>query len=193
MLGEIWLPALIISRLFVFDIYRAPNRSMSPTIKPGDIFITNKIYSGHYGIFGLDILTLSLGGNYKPGDIIAFQYPRHRNITYVKRIIAIGGDTVEHSNHTLIINGSPVISEAASDDQLNRKECLDSVCYQIEWRQPNEYKQRGHITVPADSYFVVGDNRDYSNDSRVWGTVPKSYVLGELLFNLGPGSRLNNP
>ncbi len=142
---------------------------------------------------GVEVLNLSLGGSYQPGDIIAFQYPPNRKFTYVKRIIATDGDTIEYSDHTLTINGTTITTEAVSEDQLTRRECLDSVCYQIKWLHLNENRQPKRLIVPADTYFVMGDNRHNSNDSRAWGPVPKSNVLGDLIFNAGQRSRFNIP
>ncbi len=120
MIAEIFLPIVFVARVFLFDSYHAPSDSMSPTIKRGDAFFTSKVHSGHYGLVGVEVLNLALGGSYKPGDIIVFQYPPDRNLTFVKRIIASGGDTVEYSDHTLTINGTTITTEAVSEESTHQ-------------------------------------------------------------------------
>jgi signal peptidase I len=148
MIAEFLLPVVILSRVFIFDTYRAPSSSMLPTIEPGDIFVANKIHSGHYGFPGFDILTLQLGGSYQPGDIIVFQYPPDPKIAYFKRVIATGGDTIEYSARTLSINNEAIESTVVGDNLNVRRECLGNTCYCIQWESRKPRGQTRTFSVP---------------------------------------------
>ena len=118
-----------------------------------------------------------VGRSIKRLDIIAFKSPTDGNIPFVKRVIGLPGDTVEVRNKGLYING----------DKLDEpyKIHVDSTIYSSDPWTPEELKVRdnyGPVTVPPNSYFVMGDNRDNSNDSRYWGFVTWNEIIGKPLF-----------
>ena len=153
----------------VFANYAIPSASMEPTLLIGDYLIANRL-SYVVKIPLTDIVVLTLGEPQR-GDIIIFRYPGDRSIDYVKRVIAKGGDTVEIRDKRLRVNGQ--------SDEIAAARYIDKRV------MPGALSPRdnfGPVTVPKDSYFVMGDNRDNSNDSRYWGTVPEANLVGRAFF-----------
>ena len=177
-----WIESLAFTVLFVliFTNYIAqatqvPTESMKPTIMVGDHFFLDKIaFPANYPAVVRPYLPHR---SIRRGDIIAFKSPTDGNIPFVKRVIGMPGDTVEVRNKNLFING----------DRLDEpyKIHVDSTVYSQDPWTPEELKVRdnyGPATVPANRYFVMGDNRDNSNDSRYWGFVTWDEVIGKPLF-----------
>jgi signal peptidase I len=114
--------------------------------------------------------------NVSRGDIVTFRYPREPRTTFIKRVVASGGDTVEIRAKKLLVNGKAVHEPyvAHGDPQIWAGELL-----------PEPYRSRDHFgpyVVPTDPFFVMGDNRDASSDSRYWGAVPRANVVGRVLW-----------
>jgi len=147
---------------------QVPTESMKPTILVGDHFFLDKVaFPGNYP---QGLRALLPHRSIRRGDIIAFKPPASAstdNIPFVKRVIAIGGDTVEMRSRNVYVNGRKL------DEQY--KIYAD---YSPDGSRDNFESQ----TVPADSFFVMGDNRDNSNDSRYWGFVDRNSVIGKPLF-----------
>ncbi len=180
--------------------YHVPTASMEPTIKVGDRLLAFKLSYG----FKIPFTDYSLIEWSKPhrGDIIVFKYPKNTSIDYVKRVIGLPGDHVKVISNTLYINGE---KQEISDHNSNRniltdiqdnpegknlfREKLFEVDHWVILDKSNpmqifkpRYPSEGEFVVPEDSYFVMGDNRDNSTDSRSWGVVHKSYIRGKALF-----------
>ena len=140
------------TRAYAAQSYFIPSPSMSPTLQTGDRVMVNKLYSTiHRG----DIVVF----NRAPGDANT-QYP-----VLVKRVIGLPGETIDSSGETILINGKPIVQPWLPT--------LTGICQQAE---ANIHSQ----TIPADQYFVMGDCRGDSSDSRYWGTVPQSNVIGKV-------------
>lgn len=154
--------ALVI-RTFVVQAFKIPSESMVETLLVGDHLLVSK--------FAYDIKAPFVDKSvYKTGDpqfqdIIVFEFPRNRELDYIKRIIGLPGDTVELRDNVLYRNGKKV------DEPYKR--LSDS---------PGRMPTFGPVTVPAGNYFVLGDNRNNSEDSRFWGFVPREYIRGKALF-----------
>jgi len=177
-----WVESLAFTILFVlvFTNYIAqatqvPTESMKPTIMVGDHFFLDKVaFPANYPAVMRPWLPHR---SIRRGDIIAFKSPTDGNIPFVKRVIGMPGDTVEVRNKNLFVNG------ARLDEPY--KIHVDSTVYSPDPWTPEELKVRdnyGPSAVPADNYFVMGDNRDNSNDSRYWGFVKWDEVIGKPLF-----------
>jgi signal peptidase I len=162
-IGTAVLLALFI-RTFVVQAFKIPSGSMKPTLLVGDHILVNKF------IYGIKIpftdRTLVSVTTPKRGDVIVFKFPRDTSKDYIKRVIGLPGDQIQLIDRRLLVNGKPV------DDP--------HAFYSLSGIMPNSFLRHfGPITVPADHLFVMGDNRDESSDSRVWGFVPMPYVLGK--------------
>jgi signal peptidase I len=176
---------IIIFRSFLYEPFRMPSRSMAPTITPASILIAEKIGYGHYGTFGISLLRMRPFTKTRRGDVIVFQYPRDPSVNYVKRVVGLPGDVVEYKNKILSVNGIMATAEKISDFNEYEvfREKLDSVNYHIY----NMHGRESHdfsLTVPTDQYFVLGDNRDNSNDSRYWGFIPAGSIVGKVVYTL---------
>jgi len=160
-LGVALLLALVI-RTFVVQAFKIPSGSMLPTLQIGDHILVNKFIYGPR--FEVPLTQWSLGqlpGFREPraGDVVVFIYPKERDKDFIKRIVAVAGQTVESRGNTLMIDGKKV------EDAHAHYEKRDHVDF-------------GPYTVPAGHVFVMGDNRDESYDSRFWGPVPIQDIKG---------------
>lgn len=199
------LLAVFLLRAFYVDWFRIPSNSMLPTLTVGDIVLTDK---NHYGV-RLPILNTRLSAGAAParGDIIVFKKPGG-SLFYIKRIVGIPGDVVRYGDDKqLTINGAPAALELlhteSAPPRLHLKEALGGGWHELYleaggevlFRPPDAEHCRlsqsaaGYIlecTVPPRRYFVLGDNRDRSNDSRFWGFVPEESIVGparRVIFN----------
>jgi signal peptidase I len=165
-------------RGFVVQAFRIPSGSMEPTLLVGDHLLVNRM-SYVMKVPFTDIVILNLGSP-KKGDVIVFRYPADRTKDFIKRNIAEGGDTVRVRDKALYINGQKV-----SDPHAHFVE--GSVVPALLSPRDNF----GPVTVPKDQFFVMGDNRDRSLDSRFWGFVKRDDLVGRALilyFSLDTGS-----
>jgi len=189
-------------RSSVIEAFKIPSGSMIPTLLIGDHIFVNKFAYGLKIPFS-DIVTdnpiyVIKRDPPKRGDIIVFMYPKDESFYYIKRVVGIPGDTIEIRNKVLYINSQPVTREplgatdadkvfqSLDDPRYSRnnlelyKEHLDSADHVIMLDKNNFLgDSEGPRTVPAESLFVMGDNRDFSNDSRFWGFVPMRNVKGK--------------
>lgn len=177
-----WIESLAFTILFVLVFTRfvaqatqVPTESMKPTIMVGDHFFLDKIaFPANYPEFVRSYLPER---SLERGDIVAFRAPGQGEIPFVKRLIGMPGDVIEIQDKNVSINGHP-LSEPY-------KIHVDRTLYTDEIWTPEEFKIRdnyGPARVPEDSYFVMGDNRDNSNDSRYWGFITREDMIGKPLF-----------
>jgi len=178
-IGRIWeniksfgwaLIIALIIKSFVVEATTVPTGSMENTIMPGDFLFINKF------IYGAEIpfTHKHLPGIKKPdrGDIIVFRYPNDPSVNFVKRCVALAGDTVEIINKQLFINGKPADMPKYAKYEHHR----------IYPRHIQPRDNFGPYIVPEKHYFAMGDNRDNSNDSRYWGPVPDSLLKGQAMI-----------
>ncbi len=150
-------------RTFVVQAFKIPSRSMVPTLEVGDYLLVSKF---SYGIkFPFTGTTLVPWKEPRRGDVVVFRYPVDTSKDYIKRVIGTPGDIVEIKDRVLFINGVKV-----DDPHAHFSTPLS--------RDPKA-QNYGPVTVPAESYFVMGDNRERSSDSRFWGFVDEKYILGK--------------
>lgn len=177
---------VLILRSFIAEPFRIPSASMMPTLLIGDFILVNKY---DYGI-RLPVLNTLVISNKTPerGDIIVFRYPENPAIPYIKRVVGLPGDHVAYYDKTLYINGKPVEQQVMGkyaatgsgtmmEGASLRLEILDSVAHEILVDQ-ERYSREVEGIVPENQYFVLGDNRDNSKDSRYWGFVPDEHLIG---------------
>jgi len=202
-------------RSFLVEPFKIPSGSMVPTLLVGDFILVNKFT---YGI-RLPVINVKVAdlGTPQRGDVMVFRFPEDPSLDYIKRVVGLPGDRVVYRDKRLIINGEPVKVRQIEDYlarervQMYRRyvETLGSVEHQIlidpdapayvpqvhafPYAGNCNYNKDGfECTVPPGHYFMMGDNRDNSSDSRVWGFVPDANIVGKAFFiwlNFGELSR----
>ncbi len=158
-------------RTFVFQAFKIPTGSMKPNLLVGDHLLVNKfIFAPTASGFERALLPMRPIAR---GDIVVFKYPEEPERDFIKRVIGLPGDTLELQNQTVMINGQP-LTEPYAHYLLPPA---------AEGQMEGDLRRRyGPVTVPEGHYFMMGDNRDDSQDSRFWGFLPQSYVKGRALF-----------
>jgi len=181
---------VLLLRSFLVEPFRIPSGSMMPTLLVGDFILVNKFsYGLRLPVLNTKIVEI---GEPQRGDVAVFRYPEDPSIDYIKRVVGVPGDHIRYAEKKLYVNGElarqePVgkyIAEGASASMtgaMQYKETLGSVTHDILVR-PNGFNRDFEYTVPEGQYFVLGDNRDNSRDSRYWGTVPEGNLVGKAFF-----------
>ena len=181
--------AVFLLRAFIVEPFRIPSGSMLPSLFIGDFILVSK---SSYGI-KLPILKTQIVplGNPERGDVMVFRFPRDPKTNFIKRVIGTPGDVVSYHNKRLSINGEPLPLESVelldwpTEDQDGRvKTFLEQVDTSAHTILIDTLRSSSsmRVKVPQGHYFVMGDNRDHSNDSRYWGFVPKEFVVGKAFF-----------
>jgi signal peptidase I len=171
---------VLVLRSFLFEPYQIPSPSMLPTLEVGDFIVVNKYtYGLRLPVVGTKIVDV---GSPARGEVMVF-VPPHIPKYYIKRVVGIPGDHIRYHNKRLYINGELVpirfvdqITDAVHRDVRVYEEDLDGQVFRI-----HQYPGRGEAgewTLGADEYFLMGDNRDNSQDSRAWGPVPEANIVG---------------
>ena len=205
---------VFVLRSFLVEPFKIPSGSMMPTLLAGDYILVNKFT---YGL-RVPILNNTFIEMYQPkrGDVIVFHYPPDPKIDYIKRVVGVPGDKIQYQDKQLIINGKKldvtyennyeyemqganIISARKSKEQLGdvpHDILVHDIPNQYNADMPGAKLQDGEtITVPEGSYFAMGDNRDNSADSRVWGFVPEKNLVGKAFYiwmNFDQFSRIGN-
>lgn len=186
--------ALII-RTFVFQPFKIPSGSMIPTLLVGDHLLVNKfVYGTKIPFTDIEIFPLE---KIQRGDVIVFTYPNNENdrskngLYYIKRVVGLPGDYIDLNGRNLVVNGEEIpleymgnYSDARNSEQFDEyKEDLFGEDHTVIFRKGKENTNRGSYIpvtkVPEGSVFVMGDNRDNSQDSRFWGFVPIENIAGK--------------
>jgi len=184
---------VLVFRGFIFEPFRVPSNSMMPTLLTGDFILVNKYdYGLRLPITNTKLVKFS---NPDRGDVIVFRYPNYEKnagysgVDFIKRIVALPGDVISYKKDQLIINGKSVevkkigpYTGVDSGKSMNNyrlvREVFDSTSYDIILNPKGHSKDLVEITIPEGHYFVMGDNRSHSSDSRFWGFVPEDYIIG---------------
>jgi signal peptidase I len=188
------LGVALLLRAFVVEAFQIPSGSMIPTLDVGDhIFVSKFAYAVGVPFTNLKIAEF---GTPKRGDVIVFKYPPDQSIDYIKRVVGLPGETIEVRHNEIFINGQPMPREelhrpcAAGDgsDDDERRFCevwLEHLGSKTHLTHQEPIRSNGSdfgpVTIPPGHYFCMGDNRDNSKDSRVWGFVPFELIKGRAL------------
>src|SRR6218665_2692542 len=200
--------AVFFLRSFLFEPFKIPSGSMVPTLLVGDLILVNKF---HYGV-RLPVINKKIIDNneVKRGDVMVFRFPVDTSKDFIKRVAAIPGDEVAYLNQKLYINGQPVPAQAQGDyydedSRVYRPRFLEKLGEQehqmlvrpdlsplfrsnrpdgpFPYQENCRYSPEGvTCKVPQGHYFMLGDNRDNSEDSRFWGFVPDENIVGKAFF-----------
>jgi signal peptidase I len=194
-------------RSFLFEPFKIPSGSMIPTLEIGDLILVNKF---HYGI-RIPVINKKLVplNDPKRGDVMVFRYPVDPGIDFIKRVVGVPGDEIAYINQKLYLNGqlAPLqqLDDYYDEDRRTysrqfREDVGDGVTHRllVDPQQPSSYGMRARqfpgvencrytaegvtCKVPAGHYFMMGDNRDNSEDSRFWGFVPDENIVGRAFF-----------
>lgn len=197
--------AVFLLRSFLFEPFKIPSGSMIPTLLVGDLILVNKF---HYGL-RLPVLNtrITQGSAPERGDVMVFRYPPRPSLDYIKRVVGVPGDEVSYLHKRLSINGKPIetnsVPEFFEEDTMRYMKQYEEHLGAKPHRQliddarpafvagaedfPNRdncsYSVEGVVCkVPPGHYFMMGDNRDNSLDSRYWGFVPEQNIVGQAIF-----------
>jgi signal peptidase I len=192
-------------RSFLFEPFKIPSGSMIPTLLINDLILVNKF---HYGV-RLPVINTKILNNNSPqrGDVMVFRYPPKPSLDYIKRVVGVPGDEVAYLNKKLTVNGKPIPKTAQPDffdeDSMRYAKQFEEVTGSKHYRILNDddrpafipgtedypfkencrYSSEGVVCkVPEGHYFMMGDNRDNSLDSRYWGFVPEKNIVGKAFF-----------
>lgn len=212
------IAVVFVLRSFLFEPFKIPSGSMIPTLMVGDLILVNKF---HYGV-RLPVVHVKLTEGNKPmrGDVMVFRYPPKPSLDYIKRVVGLPGDEVAYLNKRLSINGKLVPSSAMPDffeaDAMRYFKQYEDTLGQHKHRllyneassgfiaaaenfpfmENCRYSSEGVVCkVPPGHYFMMGDNRDNSLDSRYWGFVPDQNIVGKAFFvwmNFGDLKRIGS-
>ena len=197
--------AVFLLRSFLFEPFKIPSGSMVPTLRIGDLILVNKF---HYGV-RLPVINTKLTEGMPPkrGDVMVFRYPPKPSLDYIKRVVGVPGDEVAYLNKRLTVNGVAIdtktLPEVFDDDVMRYfkpyEEVLGEQTHGIRnddsrpafvagvdsfaFKENCRYSVEGVVCkVPQGNYFMMGDNRDNSLDSRYWGFVPDKNIVGKAFF-----------
>ena len=198
------LALVLVVRSFIIEPFNIPSESMLPTLEIGDFILVDKsAYGVRLPLVNSKILN---SGAPQRGDVVVFRYPPKPSVNYIKRVIGLSGDIVRFENNQLSINGQPVVStllngqgdpsyEQFYQENIYGKQHLmrDLIGVSAASQAPfvnivnsGEFMGRAgdvwQVVVPKDHYFVMGDNRDQSADSRFWGFVPDANLSGRAFY-----------
>ncbi len=192
-------------RSMFFEPFRIPSGSMIPTLMIGDFILVNKF---SYGL-KIPFTDVVLGDkSYNPiyllkrdgpkrGDVIVFKYPKDLSVNYIKRVVGLPGDTIEIRNKVVFVNDKAlepkeIDGKAIMEDMDDKFKGYNLKFYDVKTGDAKHVIQQDNdnyykvdfdkVTVPANSYFVMGDNRDFSYDARYWGFVKHEQVKGQAMF-----------
>ncbi len=196
------LSVALLLRFFVIEAFKIPSGSMIETLAIGDFIFVNKLsYRSEipYAFLGKKFpkggTTLLEWDRPEHGDVVVFRYPHDQKVDYIKRVVALPGDTVELRGGKLFVNGTEHAQTYKKEYGYTNQACFDEKArlytetngagdsYSVLARDGTQSGENyGPITVRDDHFFAMGDNRDNSSDSRVFGQVPIRYVKGRAMF-----------
>ncbi len=194
-------------RAFAYEPFRQPSASMLPTIPATSHLVVQKWGFGNYGSFGHALLRRPISAPLERGDIIVFEFPKDRSVNYVKRLVGLPGDKVSYRGKKFFVNDEAADQRPAGEyvdgETLGARSLMSESILGRQYTilldpgradtgaRPLDFPLHEQCTnsqdglscqVPAGHFFVLGDNRDNSNDSRYWGFVPADHIVGKLVF-----------
>ena len=182
---------VFVLRSFIVEPFRIPSGSMLPSLYIGDFILVSKFsYGIRLPLINQKVFSI---GTPKRGEVLVFRYPHDEKTNYIKRVVGLPGDIVDYKNKRLRINGNVVdLQKSNREDTEQGTQSNEQVRVHIELLGKSSHgilldtslgsRAYMRIIVPPDKFFVMGDNRDHSNDSRFWGFVPEENIVGRAVF-----------
>lgn len=174
------LAIVLVLRSFLVEPFQIPSGSMLPTLEVGDFILVNKFaYGLRLPVIGTKVVSIN---DPERGDVMVFKYPEDGKTNYIKRVVGLPGDRVRYRNKTLYINDEKVVSQFVArlpPVELKREQLGDTEHDIFLTMDGRSGAGEGEWVIPDNQYFMMGDNRDNSNDSRFWGTVPDELIVGK--------------
>jgi signal peptidase I len=196
-------------RAFLFEPFRFQSGAMAPSIEPRTHLIVRKWGYGNYGTYGIHVMTTGMSSEVQRWDIVVFEYPENTALSYAMRVVGLPGDRISYYNKRLKINEEEVQIRRIAD-YVHKDRAIPSPQYlerlgdhehailiereapaavpivrAFPFRERCAYTAEGlSCRVPEGHYFVLGDNRDNSSDSRIWGFVPAINIIGKVQYIL---------
>ena len=182
---------VFVLRSFIVEPFRIPSGSMLPSLYIGDFILVSKFsYGIRLPLINQKVFSI---GTPKRGEVLVFRYPHDEKTNYIKRVVGLPGDIVDYKNKRLRINGNVVdLQKSNREDTEQGTQSNEQVRVHIERLGKSSHgilldtslgsRDYTRIVVPPDKYFVMGDNRDHSNDSRFCGFVPEENIVGRAFF-----------
>lgn len=180
---------VLVLRSFIIEPFRIPSGSMYPTLEIGDFIAVNKFsYGVKLPVLQTTIIPISLP---ERGDVVVFKYPKDPDVDYIKRVIGLPGDRITYIDRVIYVNDQAVSYEpigkyvgTESGSVMNGAEVVKETLtpehtHEILLDKSKASLNVQTLVVPPGEYFMMGDNRDHSNDSRFWGTVPEKNLKGK--------------
>ena len=176
------LLVVLVVRSFIIEPFQIPSGSMRPTLEVGDFILVNKFaYGLRLPVVNTRFLEVD---DPERGDVMVFRFPNEPSVNFIKRVVGMPGDRIRYEGKQLYVNGEPVAKELIEDgpdgspQQLLLEERLGDAEHFIYNNPRDPGPQMREVEVPEGHYFMMGDNRDHSNDSRYWGFVPEENIVG---------------
>jgi len=173
---------VLVIRSFIFEPFRIPSGSMIPTLLQGDyIFVQKFSYGLRWPVVEEKFYET---GSPQRGDVVVFRLPSDPSVNYIKRVIGLPGDTIVYENHQLTVNGQQMPLTKHAETRLQASglvfiEDLGDREHEIRITRPDSRATEGTYTVSEGHYFMMGDNRDNSMDSRIIGEIPETHLVGK--------------
>jgi len=182
---SVFFTTVFLFRSFLYEPFVFPSVSMQPTINQGNHIIVKKLGYGTYGTYGVNLINneISSINLMQRGKLYAFYLP-HKDIPFVKRLIALPGDTIAIKGNDITINGSVLTTDILYEtDQVKvYEQQLGDISHSIQRIKMSPSRDMEEVVVPENGYFFMGDNRDNSADSRFWGYVASDRIIGEVVY-----------
>lgn len=192
--------SVLFFRSVFFEPFKIPSGSMIPTLLIGDFILVNKFSYGlkvPFSDWFSDPIYITGPSHPERGDVIVFKYPQDTSLNYIKRVVGLPGDTIEMIDKVIYINGQPIVTKEVDGKSI--MEDMDEKYKNYNFKfletktgekthitqidQDNYYSSNFYrVTVPKDHFFAMGDNRDFSADSRSWGFVPFGHIKGRAIM-----------
>jgi len=174
---------LAVLRVFVVEPFSILSQAMYPTLPSGSYIVVTKWGYGNYRLFGLHVLKTERTKEIHRSDVMVFDYPEDPKVQFIQRVVGVPGDKIQYKNNQLSVNGTAATYALPSQDYNSAilSEAIFNTSYKIAVSHGMASRDFD-AEVPPGHYFVMGDNRNNSKDSRAWGFLPEDMIIGRMVY-----------